>query len=491
MKVKANLLIFLFLFSLTSFSCSNKEQIDDIKKENFVSINTSSGGSILNLSSDADKVNDLIRLKINPLNGYYLSSLSLSDGRDINYESSTIYSFYLASGENVINAEFKEKTEDKDCSLIYRHNEGGDIKLITTSYLTNHDFNFELLPETNYAVESVLINNKTYEINDNNQYNFVLQDNLNLIDIKFKAVEKPQSNYEIVNELKIVKTVTDISINENDDPYKNVDHNQFYKNYEIAKTYEESYFRSKHFLLSGDNSDQSHLTEVSSSLPEGKDKLKDNNGTFLMNALCRYEVDQFGNYISYTVNTLDNNDYKIFYGGAYTSLDDVSAYIFAFGYPPKNYFSKKSITNQELALWDNYARVNISYFSGDTTKYPYEPLLEGILDKYNYYETDFGSIGDYYVGSRYEPLYNDGTRIKRGACRFVFNYSNKDGSTLNLNDRHLYYTYNHYNDFEEYLNYKGGYNERFGNESVGNEANKYDKNNPPSNPPSYSKAIFL
>ena len=44
------------------------------------------------------------------------------------------------------------------------------------------------------------------------------------------------------------------------------------------------------------------------------------------------------------------------------------------------------------------------------------------------------------------------------------------------------------NDFEEYLNYEGGFTSRFGNESVGNAADKVNKSNPPSNPKKILKA---
>ena len=42
---------------------------------------------------------------------------------------------------------------------------------------------------------------------------------------------------------------------------------------------------------------------------------------------------------------------------------------------------------------------------------------------------------------------------------------------------HLFYTYNHYNDFQEYLNYAGGWGEMFGNITGGGTiSSKYDYN---------------
>ena len=58
-----------------------------------------------------------------------------------------------------------------------------------------------------------------------------------------------------------------------------------------------------------------------------------------------------------------------------------------------------------------------------------------------------------------------------------------------FNERYVFYTYNHYNDFQEYLNYDNGFSIRFGNESAGNQycynASDYveGKDNPPTQRP--------
>ena len=71
-----------------------------------------------------------------------------------------------------------------------------------------------------------------------------------------------------------------------------------------------------------------------------------------------------------------------------------------------------------------------------------------------------------YTGTRYtQNKYNTGKKITRGAARFCFvSYT----STKNIDNRYVFYTYNHYNDFQEYLNYINGFGVRFGNESAGN-----------------------
>ena len=49
-----------------------------------------------------------------------------------------------------------------------------------------------------------------------------------------------------------------------------------------------------------------------------------------------------------------------------------------------------------------------------------------------------------------------------------------------LDDRYVFYTYNHYNDFQEYLNYENGWGEIFGNYTAGNGPNEYVPSNPPT-----------
>ena len=64
-----------------------------------------------------------------------------------------------------------------------------------------------------------------------------------------------------------------------------------------------------------------------------------------------------------------------------------------------------------------------------------------------------------------QRVYNNGDSISRGTCRFVFT---SDPDVTKINERYVFYTYNHYNDFQEYLNYDNGFGIRFGNESAGN-----------------------
>ena len=77
--------------------------------------------------------------------------------------------------------------------------------------------------------------------------------------------------------------------------------------------------------------------------------------------------------------------------------------------------------------------------------------------------------------------YNDGYSITRGAARIVYSCKDKNGNKIiDLDERYVFYTYNHYNDFQEYLNYEGGWGEMFGNVTGGGTlSSKYSYNPTP------------
>ena len=83
--------------------------------------------------------------------------------------------------------------------------------------------------------------------------------------------------------------------------------------------------------------------------------------------------------------------------------------------------------------------------------------------------------------------YNDGDTITRGAARIVYGKHDLDGDgEYEFGEHHVFYTYNHYNDFQEYLNYYGGWGEMFGNVTGGGELSS--KTN--YNPTRYVRVIF-
>ena len=91
---------------------------------------------------------------------------------------------------------------------------------------------------------------------------------------------------------------------------------------------------------------------------------------------------------------------------------------------------------------------------------------------------DIGTTGTDCDPSYDITIYNDGRTITRGAARIVYgkNDLNKNG-IYEIGEHYLFYTYNHYNDFQEYLNYAGGWGEMFGNITGGGTlSSKYDCN---------------
>ena len=246
----------------------------------------------------------------------------------------------------------------------------------------------------------------------------------------------------------------------------NVDKDEFYQNYKPATSYEDAYFRSKHHLMSGDITDQYYLPN-DGKITENEKAIRITDATYIL--------DTKGNYLAYIPNVIGEEDYIIYYGGGYTSLNEVAAYLLAFGQSPANQHSNKNSSGQTqiISEWGKYGRVNDSKFSGDTSKYPYEPKLPKITgtDSIRYHEIDFGTTGGYTTSNslgyyKKQVLYNNGNKITRGAARIVYV---ADYNVTKIDERYVFYTYTHYNDFQEYLNYHDGWGIRFGNESAGNE----------------------
>lgn len=258
-----------------------------------------------------------------------------------------------------------------------------------------------------------------------------------------------------------------------DDPYVNVDEDEFYENYQPATSYWDAYYRTKHYLMSGD-------IEVPDDAPITAANQPQENGLFVRNTSALYSSD--GN-IYYVIDSNGNIVNKIYKGAAYITLEEVAAYVFAFGDVPANYSDSKK-TKPTSSPWGEYLRVNHSSFSGSTTKYPYEPELpdiSGCGGDLRYYEIDIGTTGTDCDPSYTPALYNNGSKIVRGAARIVYTRYDKNGdSIIDLDEKYLFYTYNHYNDFQEYLNYEGGWGEMFGNITGGGTiSSKYDYNPTP------------
>ena len=257
------------------------------------------------------------------------------------------------------------------------------------------------------------------------------------------------------------------------DPYVNVNVDEFYANYTPAISYMDAYYRTKHNLMSGSIAEQDQAPTLSSYRPTV-------NGKYVRNNVYIFSED--GN-TYYVVDYTGEVAFEVYKGGAYVTLEEVAAYVFAFGEPPANHSASKN-TKPSSSAWGIYLRVNNTKFSGDTSKYPYEPVLpriSGCGGDLTYYEMDIGTTGTDCDPSYDICDYNDGYTITRGAARIVYSCKDKNGnSIIDLDERYVFYTYNHYNDFQEYLNYEGGWGQIFGNVTGGGTlSSKYNYNPTP------------
>ena len=257
------------------------------------------------------------------------------------------------------------------------------------------------------------------------------------------------------------------------DPYVNMTKEEFYASYKEATSYMDAYYRTQHGFMSGSIDDQDQKPTISKYQPKIGDK-------YVRNTAALYTDD------GKTYKILDSNGDVVdcvYKDGAYVTLKEVAAYIFAFGDIPANYSSSKK-TKPTSSVWGEYLRVNHTKFSGDTSRYPYEPALPDISGNggsLQYYEVDVGTTGTD-CDPKYDAIiYNNGYSIERGAARIVYTRYDKNGNNIiDVNEKYLFYTYNHYNDFQEYLNYYGGWGQMFGNITGGGSiSSKYDCNPTP------------
>lgn len=249
-------------------------------------------------------------------------------------------------------------------------------------------------------------------------------------------------------------------------------YDRFYGAYTPAASYAEALQRSQKGQLSGSQGVPEQAPVLSAYRPMQGGKYVHNNDPYFLDANTYVVVDAYG-----------NEAFRIYRGGGYITLEEVAAYVYAFGDVPANYVSNKK-TKPTGSIWGQYLRLNHSKFSGSTTTYPYEPELPNISGcggDFTYYEIDIGTTGtdcdpDYPVRT-----YNNGSSIERGAARIVYARYDRNGNLIiEPDEKYVFYTYNHYNDFQEYLNYYGGWGEMFGNITGGGSlSSKYNYNPTP------------
>ena len=254
--------------------------------------------------------------------------------------------------------------------------------------------------------------------------------------------------------------------------YKNMSKQEFYANYTPAKSFKDAYWRSKYGFMSGSLTTPDQAPTVAQNRPM-------QDGMYIRNSVTTF----IDNNVYVLVDVNGDVVMEIYRGGAYITLEEVAAYVYAFGDIPANYTSKKSGSPAD-SIWGEYLRLNNSKFTGDTYRYPYEPELPNISGcggDLTYYEIDIGTTGTDCDPKYTARIYNNGYSITRGAARIVYaRYDANNNKIIDPNERYLFYTYNHYNDFQEYLNYYGGWGEMFGNITGGGSiSSKYNYNPTP------------
>lgn len=257
------------------------------------------------------------------------------------------------------------------------------------------------------------------------------------------------------------------------DPYVGVSKSEFYADYAPATSNEDAAYRTAHHFMSGSIAAQDQEPTIATYQPmQGFSLIKNSDMLYSDDGDTYYVLDSYGNIA-----------YEIYKDGAYVTLDEVAAYVFAFGDVPPNYDSNKK-ADPDDSPWGKYLRVNNSGFSGSTSRYPYEPELpriQGCGGDLYYYEIDIGTTGTDCDPKYTAREYNNGSSITRGAARIVYVRYTKDRAPVkDFADKYVFYTYNHYNDFQEYLNYAGGWGVMFGNVTGGGTlSSKYDCNPTP------------
>ena len=257
------------------------------------------------------------------------------------------------------------------------------------------------------------------------------------------------------------------------DPYAVMSKEAFYASYTPACCLTNAKYRSQHGLLSGSLEVPGQYAVDAQNRPVAEGKYIRNTSAYYLDGGSTYVI----------TDATGKEVMRIYKGGAYITLEEVAAYMYAFGgnSMPANYTTNKK-TRPSESIWGEYLRLNHTKFSGNTAKYPYEPKLpdiSGCGGALQYYEMDIGTNGTETPGGYAVKIYNDGANITRGAGRIVYARQDKNRNGIfEADEVYVFYTHNHYNDFREYLNYYGGWGEMFGNVTGGGVYNSKTNYNP-------------
>ena len=302
------------------------------------------------------------------------------------------------------------------------------------------------------------------------------EDNVEIVSDTVKVINKAPA--KIIGRIgSVLSNVVEINPNTlSSDPYTSVSSSSFHgSSYKKATSYKDAQYRTNHNLMSGDISAQDQEPTIATNRPY---YVKNGKTVFYRNSTVLFS-DSGNTYIVFDADGYVVN--LIYKGGAYVTLEEVAAYVMAFGDVPENYITSNS-GSPYSSPWGKYLRLNHRNFSGNTSSYPYEPVLPNISGcggTYQYYEIDIGTTGTDCDPSYASKIYNDGNTITRGAARIVYaRYTSGQNEFTDINKRYVFYTYNHYNDFQEYLNYQYGWGEIFGNITGGGTLSSKSDYNP-------------
>ena len=173
------------------------------------------------------------------------------------------------------------------------------------------------------------------------------------------------------------------------DPYAAVNKENFYANYTPACCWTNAKYRSLHGLLSGSLEVPGQYVTEAENRPMAEGKFVRNTTAYYLDGGSTYVI----------TDATGREVMRIYKGGAYITLEEVAAYMYAFGgtkdsYPANYTYNKKARPSE--SIWGEYLRLNHSKFSGNTRKYPYEPKLpdiSGCGGDLQYYEMDIGTTG--------------------------------------------------------------------------------------------------
>ena len=105
------------------------------------------------------------------------------------------------------------------------------------------------------------------------------------------------------------------------DPYADMSESEFYSSYTPARDFIDSYYRTQHSFLSGDKT-------VPGAAPTIVDNRPNENGVCYRSSDMLYE-DNGNTYI--VLNADGSEAFRVYRGAGYITLDEVAAYMFAFG----------------------------------------------------------------------------------------------------------------------------------------------------------------